>query len=139
MRWFCHTVVTSGLLWPVVALVLGVLDAGGATQGAADIKVVGTSPQLGDDAGSLLWDLVMRGVNAGVPRSAALGPQVLWVRGYLNCTCRVLPFLCPRPLTGGGWVMRQGLHVRGSSQRRCCCMIRLPRSTRTSYVRFRSV
>jgi hypothetical protein len=35
--------------------------------------VVGTSPQLGDGVGSLLWDLVICGTNAGVPGSAVLG------------------------------------------------------------------
>jgi hypothetical protein len=66
-------VVTSGLLRSVVALVLGVSGAGGAFQGAIDVEVVGTTPQLGDDVGSVLWDLVMHGTDVGVPERAAPG------------------------------------------------------------------
>jgi hypothetical protein len=57
--------------WPVLALVPGVLSAGGASHGAASIEVVGPSSQLGDDAESLLRDLVMRGTGADVPGSTA--------------------------------------------------------------------
>jgi hypothetical protein len=39
--------------------------------------VEGTNPQLGNDAGSLLWDLVMRDTDAGVPGSAATGDAAL--------------------------------------------------------------
>jgi hypothetical protein len=54
-----------------MALVPGVLSVGGASHGAASIEVVGPSSQLGDDAESLLRDLVMRGVGADVLGSTA--------------------------------------------------------------------
>jgi hypothetical protein len=66
-------VVTLGLPHPVVALVPGVSGASGGSQGATDIKVVGTRPQLGNDAGSLIRDLMMHSVITGVPGSAVLG------------------------------------------------------------------
>jgi hypothetical protein len=90
-------VVTLGLPHPVVALVPGVSGASGGSQGATDIKVVGTRPQLGNDAGSLIRDLMMHSVITGVPGSAVLGdaaqppgPRVPWVQGYLDYTCRAL-------------------------------------------------
>jgi hypothetical protein len=65
--------VTPGSQRLVVVPVSGVPSAGGATQGATGVGVVGASPQLGDGVGSLLWDLVICGTNAGVPGSAVLG------------------------------------------------------------------
>jgi hypothetical protein len=65
--------VTPGSQQLVVVPVPRVPSAGGATQGATGVGVVGASPQLGDGIGSLLWDLVIRGTSAGVPGSAVLG------------------------------------------------------------------
>jgi hypothetical protein len=65
-------VVTTGSPRSVLALVPRMLGASGASRGATGVKVIGVSPWLGDDAGSLLQDLVMCGTSAGVPRSAAL-------------------------------------------------------------------
>jgi hypothetical protein len=62
--------VALGSQQPVVAPVPRVLSAGGATQGASDIGVVGPPPHLGDDAGSSLWDFVLCGTGIGVPGSA---------------------------------------------------------------------
>jgi hypothetical protein len=39
--------------------------------------VVGASPKLGDCTGSLLWDVVKRGTDAGVPGSAIPGDVAL--------------------------------------------------------------
>jgi hypothetical protein len=55
----------------MMAPVSKVLSAGGALQETAGIEVVGAGPRLGNDAGSLLRDLVVRGVSAGISRSAA--------------------------------------------------------------------
>jgi hypothetical protein len=71
------TVVTQGSLRPVVAPVLGVLGVDGASQGTTGVEVVGAGPQLGDDIGSLLWDLVVRGADAGVPVSVAPGDAAI--------------------------------------------------------------
>jgi hypothetical protein len=93
---------------PVVAPVPRMLSASGTTQDAADLGLVGSSPQLGDDARSSLRDLVMRGTGAGVPRSVVPGdapqppgPQVPRVREYLDFTCRALSTFRPRQLTRG--------------------------------------
>jgi hypothetical protein len=59
-------VVTSGLPRPMVAPVSGL-------PGAAGVEVEGIGPQLGDDAGSLLLDLVMCSAHTGVLRSATPG------------------------------------------------------------------
>jgi hypothetical protein len=64
--------VTSPSLTMMVSI-SEVPSAGGALQGTADQKVVGAGPQLSDDAESSLRDLVVRGVGAGVPESAASG------------------------------------------------------------------
>jgi hypothetical protein len=69
--------VTSGSQRPVVALVPRVLSASGATQGATGVGVVGAGPKLGDDAGSSLRDLVIRGADAGVPGNAIPGDTTL--------------------------------------------------------------
>jgi hypothetical protein len=57
----------------VVAPVPRMPSASGTTQDAAGLGLVGSGPQLGDDARSSLWDLVMRGTGAGVPRSVVPG------------------------------------------------------------------
>jgi hypothetical protein len=44
---------------------------GGASQGATNVEVEGTGPELGDDVGSLLQDLVMRSADASVLGSAS--------------------------------------------------------------------
>jgi hypothetical protein len=62
--------VTLGSQRLVVAPIPRVPSAGGATQGVAGIGVLGADPQLGDDTGSSLRDLVIRGVGVGVPGSA---------------------------------------------------------------------
>jgi hypothetical protein len=54
-----------------------VSGASGTSQGAASVDVEGTGIQLGDDAGNLLQDLVMRGAEAGVLESAAPGDATL--------------------------------------------------------------
>jgi hypothetical protein len=41
--------------------------------GAAGVEVVDAGPYLGDSAGSLLQDLVVRGAGAGIPGSASPG------------------------------------------------------------------
>jgi hypothetical protein len=64
-------VVTLSSPWPVVAPIPRVLGAGGALLGNIDVEVVGANPQLGDDARSLLWNLMMRG--ASVPRNSTPG------------------------------------------------------------------
>jgi hypothetical protein len=69
--------VTSGLLQPVVVPVPGLSGASGTSQGAASVDVEGTGAQLGDDAGNLLQDLVMRGAKAGVLESATPGDATL--------------------------------------------------------------
>jgi hypothetical protein len=51
--------------------------AGGAMQGATDVAVADVDPRLGDSAGSLLKDLVVCGVGAGILRSAAPGETAL--------------------------------------------------------------
>jgi hypothetical protein len=78
------------------------MSAGGTSWGAAGVGVVGVGPQLGDDVGSLLQDLVMCSDGAGIPRSAAPGdaaqppgPQVPQVRGYMDFTCRALSAFHP--------------------------------------------
>jgi hypothetical protein len=50
---------------------------GGAPQGATGAEVVDTGPRLGDSARSLLQDLVMHGVGAGVLGSVATGDAAL--------------------------------------------------------------
>jgi hypothetical protein len=60
------------------------MSAGGTSWGAAGVGVVGVGPQLGDDVGSLLQDLVMCSDGAGIPGSAARvtrpSPRVLRCR-----------------------------------------------------------
>jgi hypothetical protein len=51
----------------------GTGGAGGTSQGATGIEVVGTGPHIGDDVWSLLQDLVMHDIGAFVLGSAALG------------------------------------------------------------------
>jgi hypothetical protein len=67
----------------MVASAMEVLGAGSASQGAIDVEVADVIPQLGDSARSLLLDLVVCDVGAGIPGSVAqvmrlqlLGPQV---------------------------------------------------------------
>jgi hypothetical protein len=112
-------VVTLGSPWPVVAPIPRVLGAGGALLGNIDVEVVGASPQLGDDAGSLLWNLMMRG--ASVPRNSTPGdaaptPGSSGVAGprVLSCTWRARPAFLSCPLTRGGWGTRQSLRIHGS-------------------------
>jgi hypothetical protein len=69
--------VSSGSQRSVVVPVPGVSSAGGATQGAFGVGVVGAGPQLGDDAGSSLWELVMHSAVTGVPGSVVLGDAAL--------------------------------------------------------------
>jgi hypothetical protein len=57
----------------MVAPTPGVMSASGATHSATGAGVVGTGPQLGDDIGSPLWDLVMCSTGTGVPESAVPG------------------------------------------------------------------
>jgi hypothetical protein len=81
-------VVSLGSPWPVVAPVkslasegptseawvepvLGMSGAGVASQGTTSIEVVGAGARIGDDAESMLRDLVMCDTEAGVPRSPA--------------------------------------------------------------------
>jgi hypothetical protein len=93
--------VALGSQWTVVAPVPGVSSAGGASQGASVVEVVGPGPQLGDDTGRLLRDLVMCSASASVPGSAtpgdaaptprsscAMGPRVsrLYLSGSLGFT-----------------------------------------------------
>jgi hypothetical protein len=54
-------------------LALVIPRADGTSQGAACFEVDGTGPHLDDDIRGLLLDLVRRGTNNDVPRSAALG------------------------------------------------------------------
>jgi hypothetical protein len=58
------------------------------------------SHQLGDDARSWLWDLVMRGIGAGVPRSAApaLGPLGAMGLGVSGLYLPGSPGLLPLPI-----------------------------------------
>jgi hypothetical protein len=79
-----------------VAPVLRVPSIGGTTQGANDVRVVGAGAQLGDDVGSSLRDLVMTGIDVGVPGSVvpgdvapALVHQVPCVRGILTLLARL--------------------------------------------------
>jgi hypothetical protein len=44
-----------------------------ASEGATGVEVDGADPQLGDDAGGSLQDLVRRGISINVPVSVALG------------------------------------------------------------------
>jgi hypothetical protein len=67
-------VVTPCSLQPVVVPVPGVACAGGASQGVTGVVVVGADTQVGDDTGSLLQNLMMRGTDAGVPRMQKTGP-----------------------------------------------------------------
>jgi hypothetical protein len=55
-------------------------SASGTLQGTTSQDVVGAGPRLGDDAGSLLRDLVVHDAGAGVFRSATLGDvaPALW-------------------------------------------------------------
>jgi hypothetical protein len=101
--------VASGSQRLVVALVPRVLSASGATQGATGVGVVGAGPKLGDDAGTSLQDLVIRGADAGVLGNAIPGDTALVPGssgaiglGYLDFTCRALPAFYPCQLTGGG-------------------------------------
>jgi hypothetical protein len=57
----------------VVALTTEVPGVSGTPHGAAGIEVVDAGPYLGDSAGSLLQDLVVRGAGAGIPGSASPG------------------------------------------------------------------
>jgi hypothetical protein len=76
------------------------------------------------------------GVLPQVIRLQPSGPRVSWVRGYLDCTCMVLPVLHPRLSTRGRWRMRQSLRVRRSSTWRGCYMRHWPQSIRTCCARF---
>jgi hypothetical protein len=78
--------VALGLQRPMVAPVPGVSSAGGATQGASGVRVVGAGPQLGDDVKSLLRDLVMCGIGIGGLGSAVLGDTAL-APGSSSATC----------------------------------------------------
>jgi hypothetical protein len=113
--------------WVVSALVM--LGADGASQDATSIEVDGADPQLRDDVGCLLWDLVWRGVSIDVPGSAtpgdaALAPGFLGVMGpgvsrqHLQCS----PAFRPHLSTGGRWGMKQSPHVHRLLPRRSCCM-----------------
>jgi hypothetical protein len=78
----------------VVASAAEVPGAGGTPQGATGVEVADADPRLGDSAGSLLQDLVVRGASAGAPGSAALGdaapaPRVLECHGFRDI-CTVL-------------------------------------------------
>jgi hypothetical protein len=117
--------------WPVVASAMEVSGAGGALQGTTVVDVTDVEPWLGDSTESLLHDLVVRGAGAGIPGSAAPSDAVpaprsssavsLVVSGmYLPGSPSYLPHLS----TGGGWRIRQSLHVRRSLSRRGCCMRR---------------
>jgi hypothetical protein len=70
------TVVAPGSQRSVVVPVPGVPSVGGTSQGTASIEVVGAGPQLGEDVGSLLQDLVIRGTAVGAPESDAPGDAV---------------------------------------------------------------
>jgi hypothetical protein len=61
----------------VVVPVPRVSSVVGTSEGTAGIGVVGAGPQLGDDTGSLLWDLVMHDTIVVVPGSAVPGDAAL--------------------------------------------------------------
>jgi hypothetical protein len=61
----------TSVAWKAPILVTPYAD--GASQGTADVDVDGASPQLCDDAGGLLQDLVKHCAGIDVPRSATLG------------------------------------------------------------------
>jgi hypothetical protein len=60
--------------WEAPVLVMPGVD--GVSQGVACVEVDGAGPQLSDDVGGLLWDLVKRGTGINVPGSVAPGDAV---------------------------------------------------------------
>jgi hypothetical protein len=106
---------------PVVASATELPRARGAAQGAGGIEVADAGPRLGDSVGSLLQDLVVRGADAYVPRSAAPGDMALAPRslsamgpGVSGLYLSDSPNSLPHPSTRDGWGTRQSLHVQKS-------------------------
>jgi hypothetical protein len=60
---------------PVVALATEVSGAGGTSQGATSIEMVGADPRLGDGTKNLLQDLMVHDTGVDVSRSAAPTPK----------------------------------------------------------------